>query len=387
MPGWRITRRALLLALAVLLAAPPRPAAAQPIIAATCQDAPLSSGATARVCLPEGEWQDVLVYAPGFAPAPGFRNLELPGGESLPEVIAGRGLAFATSSVGLEADTGELVDALPALLGRAPRRVILAGASQGSLVVTRLAEQSPARFAGALALCGPLGEYQRQVDYFGDTRVLFDYFFPGVLPGSPVEIPPWLIAGWESTYAPAVAAALQNNPARAAELVAVAGVPIDASTPERAAETSVSGLLGVLWYNVFATNGARQQLDGNPYGNAVRVYAGSSDDATLNGPSGVARFTADEGVAERLAASGTSGRVRLPLVVMHTTGDEIVPFRAAERYLEQARAAGYEQNVTLRRIERYGHCNFTSDELLLSFFVLNQAIEARLRVFLPVTGG
>ena len=39
-------------------------------------------------------------------------------------------------------------------------------------------------FSSALAACAPIGSFRQQVNYLGDFRVLFDYYFPGVLPGS-----------------------------------------------------------------------------------------------------------------------------------------------------------------------------------------------------------
>ena len=51
------------------------------------------------------------------------------------------------------------------------------------------AEQRPDLFNGALAACGPVGDFAAQIDYLGDFRVLFDYFFPGVIPGGAVDVP------------------------------------------------------------------------------------------------------------------------------------------------------------------------------------------------------
>jgi pimeloyl-ACP methyl ester carboxylesterase len=352
-------------------------------VAAACSDTALESGATARVCLPSGTWAgDVLVYVPGFSPARGFRNLELPGGTSLPDVVTAQGLAFATTDVGLVPDTRELIGALPSLAERAPRHIYLAGASQGGLVVTLLAEQEPSRFAGTLALCGPIGDYARQVDHFGDFRVLFDYFFPGLLPGEPTEIPPELAAGWAGTYTPLVRAAVEAEPARAAELVAAGGTPVDARTPQLLETTTVSTTLDVLWYNVFATNGAREQFGGNPYDNTGRVYAGSSDDAALN--ASVGRFGADPQARAALSVNETSGRMLVPLVVLHTTGDPVVPYWHVEEYLRKARDAGREASVTPLTVERYGHCTFEASEVLEGFLILQQRAEARLRVFVPL---
>jgi pimeloyl-ACP methyl ester carboxylesterase len=378
--------RLLALALATALAlsaAPPVTNAApapQAALAASCQDSPLPSGAKARVCLPAA-WSDLLLYVPGFSTTAGFRNLELPDGTSLPDVVNGLGLAFATTDVGLTGDVRELLDALPTLAGRAPSRIILAGASRGGLVATLLAEQQPNRFAGLLALCAPIGDFRSQVDYFGDFRVVFDALFPGVLPPSPIQIPQQLIDGWQTTYAPAVTAQLQTSPALAADLIAATNAPVDRSTPQTLATTTLSTTLGVLWYNVFATNGTRAQLGGNPYSNQGRVYAAANGQPIP----GVARFDADPQALAAGAAEETSGRIWPPMVILHTTGDEIVPVWHAERYRVKAERAGFASRVSVQIVERYGHCTFRSDEVLLAFFTLNQQITDRGRVFFPLT--
>ena len=72
----------------------------------------------------------------------------------------------------------------------APAASHVTGVSEGGLVATLLAEQSPDIFSSALAACAPIGSFRQQVNYLGDFRALFDYYFPGVLPGSPVAMPP-----------------------------------------------------------------------------------------------------------------------------------------------------------------------------------------------------
>ena len=65
-------------------------------------------------------------------------------------------------------------------------RVYITGVSEGGLIAAKLAETS-AIYSGGIATCGPVGSFQNQINYFGDVRVLFDYFFPGVLS----------VSGWE----------------------------------------------------------------------------------------------------------------------------------------------------------------------------------------------
>lgn len=70
-----------------------------------------------------------------------------------------------------------------------PDRTYLAGVSMGGLVVTALAEKHPNRYAGVLAESGPMrGGYTILQQVYG-VRVVFDYYFPGIVPGSPTYIP------------------------------------------------------------------------------------------------------------------------------------------------------------------------------------------------------
>ena len=44
-------------------------------------------------------------------------------------------------------------------------------------------------FSAGVAACGPIGDFPYQINYFGDARVTFNYFFPGVIPGDPFDPP------------------------------------------------------------------------------------------------------------------------------------------------------------------------------------------------------
>ncbi|MEZ5286912.1 MAG: hypothetical protein R2712_19320 [Vicinamibacterales bacterium] len=66
-----------------------------------------------------------------------------------------------------------------------PTRTHVAGVSEGGLVATLLAERAPETFSSAMAACGPIGNFRLQINYLGDFRVLFDYFFPGCCPAHP----------------------------------------------------------------------------------------------------------------------------------------------------------------------------------------------------------
>ncbi len=180
-----------------------------------CEDGLLPSGALSRVCVPTFGWNgQLVVFAHGyvaFNQPIGFYHLELPDGTNIPTLVQTLGFAFATTSYrqnglaileGVE-DIRELIAAFKAAAPLDPRRTYVTGVSEGGIIAALLAERFPDMFTGALATCGPIGSFRGQVNYVGDFRVLFDYYFPGVIPGSPTSIPPEVIDTWNTVYQPA----------------------------------------------------------------------------------------------------------------------------------------------------------------------------------------
>ena len=196
-----------------------------------------------------------------------------------------------------------------------------------------------------LALCGPYGNFERQVDYIGDFRVLFDYYFPALVPPSPVDVPDDLLATWEtSTYSTTIKPVIVDpaNSAKVEELLKVAGVAYSTSD----AASRESSVERMLWYNIYGTDDATAKLGGQPYNNKqpLRTYTGSSDDAALNRD--VARFEAAPAALAAIAAQyQTSGRITIPVVTLHTTLDPVVPIWHQQDYTAKVQAAGAGSSV------------------------------------------
>jgi hypothetical protein len=353
------------------------PVEASGVVPGPCVRGTLPHGALSLMCVPASGWNgDLVVFAHGYVAFDrplDFYHITLPDGTSVPTLVQSLGYAFATTSYrtnGLAVldgvdDVRELVHAFGRWAPRAPTRTFLVGVSEGGLVVALSIERSPELYSGALAACGPIGSFRAQVDYVGDVRVLFDYFFPGVIPGSATQIPAEVIRNWDSVYVPRVLAALSARPTVAGELATVAKLPLDWSD----LWTSLTeGLVGVLWYNIFGTNDAVAKLGGNPYGNIGRVYAGSSDDALLNAR--VARVAADTTALGHLSRYETSGQLARPVVTLHTLGDEIVPFWHELFYYWKVTTAGSGTLLITLPVAAYGHCIFTAEQLLGSFVLL-----------------
>jgi pimeloyl-ACP methyl ester carboxylesterase len=348
-------------------------ARAQSPIPGPCQTGVLPHGALSLICVPAAGWNgELVVFAHGYVAFDqplGFYHLTFGDGLTLPAVAQGLGYAFATTSYrqnglaileGVD-DIRELVASFMAGYS-VPTRVHLAGASEGGLVAMLLAERSPGLFASVFAACGPIGSFQRQLSYFADFRVLFEYFFPGLIPGSPIEIPASVIANWESTYAPAIAAAVSANPDRARELLRVAKAAYD---PGNAA-TVLNTTLSLLSYNVFGTNDAIRKLGGNPFDNRSKWYVGSRNDLRLN--LRVRRFMASAAAREAVRAYETTGDLSIPVVTLHTTGDEVIPFWHEPLYLLKVDLFSRGRFIPVPAF-RYGHCNFTLTEVVGSFLL------------------
>jgi pimeloyl-ACP methyl ester carboxylesterase len=346
--------------------------------AAGCVDGTLEHGALYQICFP-GEWNgDLVLYAHGHVPAD--RDLGLPndqvGGQSLAATVNGLGYAYATTSYrhngllgpeGVE-DMVELEATVRRLYRPDPGRTVLVGVSEGGMVGGLAAERHPDIFDGVLSACGPVGSLREQLDYFVDFRVVFDYLFPNVIPGTAIDVPADVMARWEQRYAPAVVLALLANPAAARELVRITGAPVERDDAVAIAVTAIS----ILSYNIVGTDNAHERLGGQPFDNSSRVYTGSSDDAALN--AGVARYTADPAALAAMTEFETSGNLTVPVVTLHTTGDQVVPFEQQTLYAAKVAAAGATGRLTQVPVERYGHCQFEVNELLNAFSSLIEKI-------------
>lgn len=367
-------------------------------MALSCTDGAQTSGATYRICMP-AQWNgDLVVYAHGYV-APNQpvgipeTQMILPGtNTSVADTVTAQGYAFATSGYSVNglavkqgvADLLDVVQIFKAQKG-APRRVLLVGVSEGALITTLALEQHPDIFSGGLALCGPYGSFTTQTNYFGDFRVLFDYFFPGLIPGSAVDVPADLLNNWETTTYSTTVKPVITDPANAAkvdQLLAVANAAFD----QNKATTKIQSIKDILWYNIFATNDARVKLGGQPFDNQQRIYTGSTDDATLN--QNVAHFPADAPALSAIAEGyETTGRLDVPLVVMHTDKDPIVPYRHVDLYQAKVNAANRAPLFASIKVQAYGHCQFSSLDIFGAFTQLNAMVSnppAVPRAYLPL---
>ena len=338
-----------------------------------------ASGALYQICMPGiiPPWNGKLViYAHGYVTPTASLAIPAESGE-IASVLNLLGYAFATTSYSTNglavtqgvADVRDLVNLFTASEG-APGTVYLIGPSEGGLVTTLAVERYPEVFDGGLAMCGPIGSLRGQIDYFGDFRMVFDYFFPGLIPSSPISITQDLMDTWDTHYSTVVAPAILD-PANAITVTQLLSVTQAAYDP--ADSTTVSNTIStLLWYNIFATNDAQAKLGGQPFDNTARVYSGSNDDAQLNAQ--VQRFAADATALSALGAYQTNGALISPLVTQHTTLDPVVPYWHEDVYRARVVAQGRGPRHDNLPVVRYGHCGFEITEVQGAFALLESRV-------------
>jgi pimeloyl-ACP methyl ester carboxylesterase len=280
--------------------------------------------------------------------------------------------------------THQLKGIFTATAGR-PRRVYLAGHSMGALAIVKLAERFPGQYDGALPMCGPLGGALAELQYAGDARVTFDYYFPGLLPGTAFDVPPgtaFLAPGEPGGPSPLflqVAAALAGSPDRTLQWASAAKLPfLDA------AELGYSSLY-VIGFVLRYTNDFVERVNGKmPYDNEETQYQVTvSPDPAVNAylsvllNEGVTRYEADRAALNYYARNyAPTGAIGIPVLTLHTTRDAAIPFAHEQLFAAAVASAGQSHLLAQRAVDRWGHCAFTPGETQDAFAALVAWVEA-----------
>jgi pimeloyl-ACP methyl ester carboxylesterase len=241
-----------------------------------------------------------------------------------------------------------------------PRRVLLAGHSLGSMAALQLAESHPGQYDGALVMCGFVSGTTREIAYMATARLVYDYLFPGVIPGSVFSIPEDL------DYRPGTAlfTAVQGSliagfapPFKTLQFAATAGLPGNNATE------LVTSALSVLGFNLRYTRDVLQHTHGHiPFDNQNVVYP----DAALN--LGIQRWTGDADALNYVAKYYTpTGRLTVPVQTLHSDRDPVVPAWHENAYAQLVGEEGASDLLEQHTISAYGHCAFTPQQVLTAF--------------------
>jgi len=281
---------------------------------------------------------------------------------------AGYGVAYSSYSengwaVGDGAQrTHELRGLFATRFGK-PSRTYLVGRSLGALITLMLVEQHPDNYAGVLALCGPVGGGLLETNYIANVRVLFDFFFPGVIPGDVLHVPP-LEYSSNSPLVQAIVGAIVTNPQAAVALASVDQIELPfTSFPEL-----VNSIVHALGYNIRGANDLLTRTGGlSPFDNTHISYTGlGAFDAVLN--AGVGRFAGDPKAFDYLIAFyQPRGKLTRPVLTLHTTLDPDAPFVHEKLLAAIVANAKTSKWLAQQYYNRYGHCNFSPAEAASTF--------------------
>jgi hypothetical protein len=244
-----------------------------------------------------------------------------------------------------------------------PIDTFLWGISMGTHILQLYLERQPSQYAGGLSVCGSLGGATLAWTTFVHKRAIFDYFFPGVLPGDALSTPTSTRSQFVADYVPRIAGAILADLPRAIEMTGVEQFRY--TFTGEVAELIDAVVLSVA---IASLDGADlvEKAHGIPVDTTTTVYSGSSDDAALN--AGIDRFTADPNAAAYLGATDPDGRLIRPILEIHNRIDPLVPLEPhREAYAALLAQRGKSDLVLFREVDRYGHCEVTPEELFQAF--------------------
>ncbi len=374
----------------------------------------LADGATWLIEVP-GNWNGTLaLYSHGYV-APGSKNPALDVGDPvtrqwmLDHGYALAGSSYATTGWAIEQaipDQLATLDAFDRVVGQHPRRTIAWGHSLGGMITAGLVQDQPGRFAGALPMCGVVGggvgTWNQGMDSFVAGKVLLAPNSPYPVvnitdPAAALTVARNVLASAQQTAQGrariALAAALTDLPGwyapgspepattdfAAQELNQynwITGIDILFATYARADLERRAG--GNVSWNVGVDYGAQLQRSvDRPEVEGLYRQAGldlTADIARLNASS---RIPADPKAVAYLRNNITfNGRLAIPVLSMHTTGDGLVVVQQEQAYAGAAQDGHDTNRLQQVFVHRAGHCAFSSAETITAFQSLVQRIDA-----------
>jgi hypothetical protein len=264
--------------------------------------------------------------------------------------------SFSSTSLipGRAADeTAALWDLFARRYGR-PVRTYLTGTSMGGQATNIAAERYGDRFDGGLALCGASG----QTSAVGITTNFF------------------VAAAW----AAGVTQAEYDASPGVSELIHQRIQPAlrDASVHRRFEDMVISLTGGP---RAFDRPGFEIEEPTNWHRAELSLSAGLAENRDVRYPDpafdrqAIRLHTNAAARQAFLAGSETTGHLEMPLLTLHTTGDEQVPINEAQLYQREVDAAGSQHRMVQRVMRDPGHCGFTDDEEAASFEALVAWVE------------
>jgi len=344
----------------VIDAASVQPTAATQLTGPQAVEGEFGRGARYGLYLPETWNGDLVVYAPGHCVEEfGCPEGELPTYDSgFKDALLALGYAVAWtgySEGGFVVKDGairvrQLKGILTSRFGQ-PEHTYLYGLSMGGAVVMHLAESHPELFDGVITDSGVLAGVPFHLDYYFNCRVLFDYFFPGILPEGFIPFDVYL-----TDVVPQMVAAIVANPSTAQEMAGVDQIELQYASFAELIEEIVQGV-GITLMDFMFGEVMTRTHNRHPFDNSEVYYTGSTNDAALNAV--VERFTAHPDTRNMIRQwYEPAGNLRIPVLTLHARRDPTVPVIHETVYADLVAAAGASDMLVQRIVDMFGHSAF-----------------------------
>ena len=329
----------------------------------------IGPGALYKMVKPANWNGTLLVYAHGSTTANTPVTLPITGArfaEALvPEGVAVVFSSFSESGWNIKDGaqrTHQLTGLFTSKFGR-PTTTIVAGQSMGGLIAIKLAEDYPTQYAGSLPICSVAGGTRLQAEYDANVWALFEYFYPGVLPGNAASLPAD-VDWYTQIYVPAVNA-MYGNPAPVAKIASLKQTPV----PGTDFDARVEGIAYALGLNQFFL-GALVPSGAPYFDNSGTTYSSAalpaSDLQMIN--MGVRRYSASPNVLNALDKNYTpSGKLRRPMLMLSGSFDANVPAFNQTAYLAAATTEGSTQFLVQRTLPSNVHCGYPFSDKVTAF--------------------
>jgi pimeloyl-ACP methyl ester carboxylesterase len=270
----------------------------------------------------------------------------------------------------------------------APTRSLLVGHSLGGLVAINVAEKFAGQYDGVAAFCGVVGGTQAELDHMVTTRLLFDLFYPGVLPGSYDQPPSGFIIGVPERDK--IIAAITANPLGLAAIASVAQANLQFNPASPQAQTQmVTSLITALSFHARGADNVLPLLNGFPFDNLETTYTASQipllPQPVLSGILAMINANAPRRAGDPSAMNYTernftpSGALRIPTLTLHNRWDPLVPFFHEPMFGDRVAKAGAAGLLVQRTKNEYGHCNFTVSEQVQAISDLLDWVESSVK--------
>ncbi|MDT7786696.1 MAG: hypothetical protein QOF58_5115 [Pseudonocardiales bacterium] len=232
-----------------------------------------------------------------------------------------------------------------------PKKVFLAGVSMGGHVIARSLEQYPGFYAGAMPMCGVLGDHE-----------LFDYFLSYHLVAQTVTgnraypLPP----DYSTVVVPRIQKALAGHDDQFRAIVA------NLSGGARPGTDAAYAYWQNFLFNLVSTP-TGDSLASNPLQLATNVGTHYRPNSPVNVNAAVQRVRAANPIARNTWAlteiPAVQGLPSAPVVSLHGIGDMFVPFKMEQDYRDDAARFGRTHLVVQRAIRTIDHCEFSPTEV------------------------